>query len=115
MNIGQELFHIVPTPIRLKTTIDKTIAQKFYLKNNMTISAVVEGKKTKFKFKKYFTTDRKSSILATLKQKHSRKKEMQGNSEAREKFKQKKQDPSKKKYHKEDREWRDRRRNRHDS
>jgi hypothetical protein len=40
---------------------------------------------------------------------------MQGNSEAREKFKQKKKDPSQKKYHKEDREWRDRRRNRHDS
>jgi hypothetical protein len=38
---------------------------------------------------------------------------MQGNSEAREKFKQKKQDPSKKKYHKEDREWRKRRQNRH--
>jgi len=47
MNIGQELFHIVPTPIRLKTTIDNTIAQKFYIKNNMTISAVVEGKKRK--------------------------------------------------------------------
>jgi len=70
-------------------------------------------KKTKFKFKKHFTTDRKSSILATLKQKHLRKKEMQGNSESKEKFQQKKKDPSKKKFHKEDRACRECRQNRH--
>jgi len=44
-------------------------------------------------------TNKKSSILATLKQKHLRKKEIQGNSEACEKFQQKKKDPSKKNLH----------------
>ncbi len=38
---------------------------------------------------------------------------MQGNSESKEKFQQKKKDPSKKKFHKEDRAWRERRQNRH--
>ena len=43
--IGQTLFNIVPTPIRLKTTLDNTNARNFYSKNGMGEVGVEQGKK----------------------------------------------------------------------
>jgi len=47
LGIGQQLFDIVPLPIRLKTTEDNETALKFYAKNGMHIVGMQNGKKRK--------------------------------------------------------------------
>lgn len=43
--IGQQLYSIVPEPIRLKTTVDNQLACQFYEKNGMTCVRTEQGKK----------------------------------------------------------------------
>lgn len=43
--VGQQLFNIVPLPMRLKTTVDNVKALSFYSKNNMNIIRKEIGKK----------------------------------------------------------------------
>lgn len=47
IGVGQQLFNVVPLPIRLKTTEDNSVALKFYAKNGMNIIGLENGKKRK--------------------------------------------------------------------
>lgn len=47
VGVGQQLFDVVPLPIRLKTTEDNSVALKFYAKNGMNIVGIENGKKRK--------------------------------------------------------------------